>query len=717
MSLLFVDGFAGGDYATKWSQNGGTATPAFTLKTSSPRVSGCSYLTATAGTSGTNLLRKTLATAVSEAFCGIGVRVSNASSAGSISFVLRGDSNATTHLTLMLNASGFLELRRGTTAGTLLATGTTQLSANVWNYIEIRATIADSGGVCQVRLNGSTSNEIDFSGDTKNAGTNSSIDSLELARSGTGISCDWTDVYICDTSGSLNNTWLGDVRVANLVPVADGAASGLTGSDGNQVSNWQQVDELPFSSTDYNGATVGGTLADTYGLTDLPAATGSVKGVALNVSAAKTDAGAATINLRARSGGTNYDGAGITPTTTYATYQQIRETDPATSAAWTQSAVNALRSASRWPDDRRAGRSHPRRGADRPNPGRSRGGDPRRGPDRADTERSRCRRLRRGADPEDRDGAWLRGMGSARMMLTELPAILLGAGLDVTEVPGWQDRGHFTPAPGYMQGVKTLVCHHTAGKSPADTLGQDYPSLPVIRDGRPGLAGPLAQLGLGRSGRWYVIAAGVCWHAGEVLRADYGNTWAVGCEAENTGLPGDPWPEVQLDSYAAGMAALARHYGLPVDRVLGHKEVCSPVGRKSDPDFDMAAFRARVAAHMEGTGTMPLDDADRKWLSEQLVPAIATASRDSMLKVTYGTDPDKTPQLLSEVLIRTRNDARDAVAILRAAKVPTVAEIVDGIKAAGLPTGGGAADLAALARAVCDEADRRAAARLADPVT
>ncbi len=40
------------------------------------------------------------------------------------------------------------------------------------------------------------------------------------------------------------------------------------------------------------------------------------------------------------------------------------------------------------------------------------------------------------------------------------------------------------------------------------------PSLGVIRDGRPGLKGPLSQLGLGRDGAYYVIAAGRAQHAG-----------------------------------------------------------------------------------------------------------------------------------------------------------------------------------------------------------
>jgi hypothetical protein len=33
---------------------------------------------------------------------------------------------------------------------------------------------------------------------------------------------------------------------------------------------------------------------------------------------------------------------------------------------------------------------------------------------------------------------------------------------------------------------------------------------------------------------------------------------------------------------------------VPTARVLGHKEVATPTGRKVDPNFDMPAFRGRV---------------------------------------------------------------------------------------------------------------------------
>lgn len=170
------------------------------------------------------------------------------------------------------------------------------------------------------------------------------------------------------------------------------------------------------------------------------------------------------------------------------------------------------------------------------------------------------------------------------MLLTDLVVAVRKSGLPVVEVAGWLHRGH-----GHLYAVETIAVHHTATSRSAPG---DYPSLAVVRDGRPGLPGPLAQLGLGRSGTVYVIAAGVAYHAGETWQRDQDNWHAIGIEAEHDGL--SPWPPELVDAYARLCRALCDHYGLPADRVLGHKEIAKPAGRKTDPNFDMDAFRDRI---------------------------------------------------------------------------------------------------------------------------
>lgn len=162
------------------------------------------------------------------------------------------------------------------------------------------------------------------------------------------------------------------------------------------------------------------------------------------------------------------------------------------------------------------------------------------------------------------------------MYLTDLADACRKSGLSVVELKGWKTAGH-----GEMDGVRSIICHHTAGPA----IG-DAPSLNYIQSKK------LSQLVLGRSGTVFVVLGGVGWHAGVVTNSDYANKRAIGIEAEATGV--DPWPKVQYDAYVRLCSALAKHYGLPIDAIKGHKEVASPRGRKIDPNFGMAEFRDRV---------------------------------------------------------------------------------------------------------------------------
>lgn len=174
-------------------------------------------------------------------------------------------------------------------------------------------------------------------------------------------------------------------------------------------------------------------------------------------------------------------------------------------------------------------------------------------------------------------------------MYTGLARVARRTGYPVIEVPGWETRTR----PQAMSDVRTITCHHTAGPSTGD-----YPSYNTVLHGRGAdLPGPLAQYGIGRSGTIYVFAAGSANHAGVSRSIDYEKTHAIGIEAEAVGIPGTKgdWPEAQMDSYSKLCRALIEEFGLKVSDVLGHKETCSPVGRKSDPDFNMNDFRTRVS--------------------------------------------------------------------------------------------------------------------------
>jgi hypothetical protein len=198
------------------------------------------------------------------------------------------------------------------------------------------------------------------------------------------------------------------------------------------------------------------------------------------------------------------------------------------------------------------------------------------------------------------------------MMLTDLADICRKAGMATSEVEGWRTRGH-----GQMQQPETIVCHHTAGPATGN-----MPSLNTLIHGRSDLPGPLCHLGLGRDGTVYVVAAGLAYHAGDVRQTTMGNAYAIGIEAEGTGV--SPWPAVQMDAYAQLCRALCDAYGIPIARVLGHKEVCAPVGRKTDPNFDMSALR-RATTNREDDMT-----------PEEMLDATVKSAGDRHLGVVLG---------------------------------------------------------------------------------
>jgi N-acetylmuramoyl-L-alanine amidase-like protein len=180
-----------------------------------------------------------------------------------------------------------------------------------------------------------------------------------------------------------------------------------------------------------------------------------------------------------------------------------------------------------------------------------------------------------------------------------LPQVLRAWGLTVNEVPDWQSAGH-----GDFGKPLGILAHHTCG--PRDG---DIRDLHVLINGRSDLPGPLCNLGLARSGTFWAVAAGKAYHAGagNWQGVTDGNAHFIGIEAENIGTsdkhgnPLEPWPDVQMNAYKRGCAAILTHIKAPPVMVAGHKEYALPKGRKDDPNFSMPEFRNEVAMLMSKT--------------------------------------------------------------------------------------------------------------------
>lgn len=265
--------------------------------------------------------------------------------------------------------------------------------------------------------------------------------------------------------------------------------------------------------------------------------------------------------------------------------------------------------------------------------------------------------------------------------LTWMADVLRAAGLPVREVSGWKTRGHGSFATGGPLGV---LAHHTAG--PASGA---YPSESVVVNGRPDLAGPLANLGLDRNGTWIVIAAGSAWHAGtgsiSWCPKNQGNSYLIGVEAESVGTR-DDWTPAQRANYPRGVAALLRYLRLPASRAIGHKEWAP--GRKVDPAFwDMNAFRADVAHWLAAPTASTAREGFLDMLSDQEQAELLSRVRNLDFQLFAGeggpdgrpgwrTWPGGTNETLTVVDLLRRNNVE--VRALRAAVDALAAAVAHG---------------------------------------
>ena len=219
--------------------------------------------------------------------------------------------------------------------------------------------------------------------------------------------------------------------------------------------------------------------------------------------------------------------------------------------------------------------------------------------------------------------------------------------------------------------IEGVVGHHTAS-SPS----KNCPSVGVVTNGRPDLAGPLAQIVLCRDGVVHLIADGVANHAGSGSwpGIQLGNKDTIGIEAENSGV-GETWPVDQMDVYVRMVAAILEHIDRGPERFCTHYEWREPAGYKIDPygawvdgqgdwyDGDtMAAyasadwFRARVEDAMGGMTAEQEAKLDKVL---ELCDTILRPKLDAVYIEVEADDHDDT--LAGRVLALTRDGERRAI--------------------------------------------------------
>jgi hypothetical protein len=153
----------------------------------------------------------------------------------------------------------------------------------------------------------------------------------------------YDDITINDNTGSVNNDYLGDIRIEELVPSANGNYTDWSVNTGNA---WDALNDTITNPDDDTTYIFSNTVAQrsTFAMTDLAATPAAIQAVRIRGRGEKTDAGTRSVQTTVRSSTTDSDDAtGKDPGTSYNWFfGDIHEVDPATSVAWTASGVNAM---------------------------------------------------------------------------------------------------------------------------------------------------------------------------------------------------------------------------------------------------------------------------------------------------------------------------------------------------------------------------------------
>ncbi len=237
---------------------------------------------------------------------------------------------------LCITTTGDLAVYRDSTL--LKKTTGLGLSVNTWYYLEFKVTCNSTTGSFEVRLGGV--NVLSDTGVNTKAGTHNYHNNLLLGWLVSGQTCRYDDLYVCDASGAVNNTFLGNMKVLSISPTGDTATEQFTPSA--NASHYTLVDDNPIDDdTTYTEDSVSGHQ-DIWDYGTVVGAGATIAGIQINTCVRETDANSFTLKTPIVSGGnTSTDAAQAIGTTNYIVRYRISETDPNTTAAWTANGVNA----------------------------------------------------------------------------------------------------------------------------------------------------------------------------------------------------------------------------------------------------------------------------------------------------------------------------------------------------------------------------------------
>jgi hypothetical protein len=219
------------------------------------------------------------------------------------------------------------------------------ISLGRYYYIEFKSMINQTTGTAVVRINGQT--VLNLAGVNTSPNGDNNADSFAVNGPGGGVGTIFVfvdDLYVCDTSGTANIDFLGDVKIGLIMPAAAGDFTQWTPVGGG--TNYLLVNEVPpDGDTTYVFAVapaMGAFPIDTYFFQTVDP-NSVILAIQSNILARKDDVGNRALSLVTRFGGSNFvsDSSGRFVNETYIDYRNPQDVNPLTGLQWTPATINA----------------------------------------------------------------------------------------------------------------------------------------------------------------------------------------------------------------------------------------------------------------------------------------------------------------------------------------------------------------------------------------
>jgi hypothetical protein len=342
MALLFIDGFDHYDpqaldpFGDPWLARGKAAY----LSPQATRIQGrrpSSYALRLPAAPGGGYV-KNLEAERTSLIVGAAVRVAPFENTGQEPVLLgvRDTTAQVAHLVTIGN-DGRLRLYRRGYWDQLISTSVATAAARGWHYVELQVVQGTANGTVKVRANGVLAIDLWSQDTVQNGGQLLTAFVGAVPGQACPVTVDVDDLYIADTLGTINNTFLGDVRVDALKAQANGALNQWTVE--GAASAWQAVSDGD-ETTALRAATAG--LRQTFDVEALPAmTTPAIHGVQVTLLARKTDAGNGRVRGLVASGASTAVGPNIVLQEQLAWHTALFERNPNGNVQWTEGAFNA----------------------------------------------------------------------------------------------------------------------------------------------------------------------------------------------------------------------------------------------------------------------------------------------------------------------------------------------------------------------------------------